>query len=75
MRGVERFTRETKLTKRVNEWETRIVPMLEEQDKHEDFDIYKNRQSIKPDSFQNRLKNPPIFSILTPVPHPAPSSR
>ena len=46
MRGVERFTRETKLTKRVNEWETRIVPMLEEQDKHEDFDIYKNRQSI-----------------------------
>ena len=42
MRGVEQFTRETKLVKRVNEWENRIVPILEEQDKHEEFDLHKN---------------------------------
>ena len=46
MRGVERFTRETKLVKRVNEWEARIVPMLEEQDRHAEFDISKNREEI-----------------------------
>lgn len=43
MHGVEKFTRETKLVKRVNEWETRIVPMLEEQDRHEQFDIRRDR--------------------------------
>lgn len=46
MRGVEQFTRETKLVKRVNEWENKIVPILEEQDKHEDFDLHKNREVI-----------------------------
>ena len=46
MRGVEQFTRETKLVKRVNEWENRIVPILEEQDKHEEFDLHKNRDEI-----------------------------
>ena len=46
MRGVEQFTRETKLVKRVNEWENRIVPILEEQDKHEEFDLHKNRYEI-----------------------------
>ena len=43
MHGVEKFTHETKLVKRVNEWETRIVPMLEEQDKREQFDIHRDR--------------------------------
>lgn len=43
MHGVEKFTHETKLVKRVNEWESRIVPMLEEQDRHEQFDIRKDR--------------------------------
>ena len=45
MRGVERFTRETKLVKRVNEWEARIVPMLEEQDRHAEFDISKTKEA------------------------------
>ena len=43
MSGVEKFTRETKLVRRVNEWETRIVPMLEDQDRREQFDIRKER--------------------------------
>ena len=43
MSGVEKFTRETKLVRRVNEWESRIVPMLEDQDRHEQFDIRKER--------------------------------
>lgn len=46
MRGVEQFTRETKLVKRVNEWENKITPILEEQDKHEEFDLHKSRDGI-----------------------------
>ena len=46
MHGVEKFTRETKLGKRVTEWETKILPMLEEQDRHEEFDIHKNREEL-----------------------------
>ena len=46
MSGVEKFTRETKLVRRVNEWETRIVPMLEDQDRHEQFDIRKERTML-----------------------------
>lgn len=46
MTGVEKFTRETKLVRRVNEWETRIVPMLEDQDRHEQFDIRKERSVL-----------------------------
>lgn len=56
MRGVERFTRETKLAKRVNEWESRIVPMLEEQDRHEEFDISKNREEIVKEMKEMKMK-------------------
>ena len=46
MHGVEKFTRETKLGKRVAEWETKIVPVLEEQDQREEFDIHKNSEEL-----------------------------
>lgn len=46
MNGVEKFTRETKLGKRVAEWETKIVPVLEEQDRREEFDIHKNSEEL-----------------------------
>lgn len=46
MHGVEKFTRETKLGKRVAEWETKIVPVLEEQDRREEFDIHKNSEEL-----------------------------
>ena len=46
MNGVKKFTRETKLGKRVAEWETKIVPVLEEQDRREEFDIHKNSEEL-----------------------------
>ena len=46
MRGVEQFTRETNLTKRVNEWEMRMLPQLEVQDQHSVFDINSNKGII-----------------------------
>lgn len=46
MNGVEKFTRETKLGKRVAEWETKIVPVLDEQDRREEFDIHKNSEEL-----------------------------
>ena len=46
MNGVEKITRETKLGKRVAEWETKIVPVLDEQDRREEFDIHKNSEEL-----------------------------
>ena len=46
MNGVEKFTRETKLGKRVAEWETKIVPVLDEQDRREELDIHKNSEEL-----------------------------
>ena len=46
LRGVEQFTRETKLAKRVNEWEMQMMPMLEEQERSEQFDMQREKKEL-----------------------------
>lgn len=65
MRGVEQFTRETKLVKRVNEWENRIVPILEEQDKHEEFDLHKNRDEIIDELKEKKEIDVPVAELAS----------
>lgn len=39
MKGAEQYVRETDLTKQVNEWQTKLTPLLKEQDERPPFDI------------------------------------
>lgn len=39
MKGAEQYVRETDLTKQVNEWQTKLTPLLKEQDDRPPFDI------------------------------------
>lgn len=43
---MEQFTRETKLAKRVNEWEMQMMPMLEEQERSEQFDMQREKKEL-----------------------------
>lgn len=40
MQGTEKYVRETDLSKQVNDWQTRLNPILKEQDQHPPFDIH-----------------------------------
>ena len=62
MNGVEKFTREMKLGKRVAEWETKIVPVLEEQDRHEEFDIHKNSEELIEELNAKEKKKLPLLN-------------
>lgn len=39
MQGAEQYVRESDLTKQVNEWQTKLTPLLKEQDERPPFDI------------------------------------
>src|SRR3546814_249208 len=40
MQGVDKYARETQLTKRVADWQQKLEPLLEEQENREPFDIH-----------------------------------
>lgn len=40
MQGAEKYVRETNLSKQVNDWQSKLNPILKEQDQHPPFDIH-----------------------------------
>lgn len=40
MQGTEKYVRETNLSKQVNDWQSKLTPILKEQDAHPPFDIH-----------------------------------
>jgi len=45
-RGAERYASETHLTKRVGDWQSRLLPILEEEEERPDFDIHRYGERI-----------------------------
>jgi condensin-2 complex subunit H2 len=46
MRGVDRYAHESQLSKRVGEWQEKLGPVLEEQNKRREFDIHEYGHEI-----------------------------
>jgi condensin-2 complex subunit H2 len=46
MHGADTFAQETQLSKRVNEWQEKLEPLMAEQDSHPAFDIHEYGQHI-----------------------------
>jgi condensin-2 complex subunit H2 len=40
-KGAEKYATETNLTKRVGQWQSRLAPILDEEERRPEFDIYK----------------------------------